>query len=274
MGSSPSDAAEIRNAISQPLKYLLNEIGYAVVFLNTSIVGLDAVEEGYQKPDSLNISWNPHDRESTARKARTFLLECVLIRAVAAINEFFYTLDKLPRFRALKRKNKESNANRVKRISTNVLGKDHYLIPGVVLAVHWRNRIVHHHRSKGELKSNEKRVLLANKDTISDRFKGLDVFDLLEHFKNRSPTLKDVSSLIAMTIRLAKGIHEGMQSNISKEDLSALLEYYDLYSDLEKVKRENSPNRLDSAIKNMFMSKAPCLVEAYFEHRGVLSKQD
>jgi hypothetical protein len=65
---------------SQPLSMLLADVGDAVASLNTVVVGLDAVEMGHEKPDSLDISWGPDNRRAAARKARKFVVEAVLVR--------------------------------------------------------------------------------------------------------------------------------------------------------------------------------------------------
>ncbi|WP_192357588.1 hypothetical protein [Mesorhizobium mediterraneum] len=74
----------LRGRRRQPLKDLLVSVGEAVANLNTAVVGLDAVEQGYEKPETLNISWNPNDRIAAARKSRRFLVEAVLVRVAEA----------------------------------------------------------------------------------------------------------------------------------------------------------------------------------------------
>jgi hypothetical protein len=52
----------------------MRDVGEAVANLNTVAVGLDAVEKGHKKSETLNISWDPGDRIAAARKARKFVL--------------------------------------------------------------------------------------------------------------------------------------------------------------------------------------------------------
>ena len=71
-GSSPDGTAS--DWQSQPLSALLADVGEAVANLNTAVVGLDAVEKGHERPENLDISWSPGDRQAASRKARKFLV--------------------------------------------------------------------------------------------------------------------------------------------------------------------------------------------------------
>ncbi|MGB8784776.1 MAG: hypothetical protein WCD02_16765 [Terriglobales bacterium] len=83
---------------SQPLSVLLEDIGEAVACLNTVVVGLDAVENGHPKPESLDISWSPADTRAASRKARRFIVEAVLVRVFEALHEHSRSFSCLPRF--------------------------------------------------------------------------------------------------------------------------------------------------------------------------------
>jgi hypothetical protein len=163
---------------------------------------LDAVENGYPKPDGLDISWNPTDRKIASRKTRKFVLESVLINLSEAINQYIVALSKLPRFNAIRAAWHEPKADssvwkKLTDISTNILGDKEYLIPASVLAVHWRNRIVHD-SSRAKLTTQQKALLQKNEEVIAAKYRGLSVDCLLCHFEEARPTLKDVSTLIAM----------------------------------------------------------------------------
>ena len=167
-GSNPDGVTlEEKKIHSQPFQILLRDIGEAVFTLNTAVVGLDAVERGHQKPATLNISWEPKDRKIAARKSRKFILESTMVRVSEVINQFVSALSKLPKFKDEKKEGGNGTSEKVAMIPTRVLEKDDYLIPGVVLLVHWRNRIVHPN-SNTELKPQQKKLLLSNKDIIAE----------------------------------------------------------------------------------------------------------
>ena len=235
--------------------------------LNTAVVGLAAVEKGYNKPDTLNVSWQPRDRRIAARESRKFILESVLVRVAEVINEFVLALSKLPRFEASRNawERGASSSEKISAVATSLLQKNDYLIPGVVLVVHWRNRIVHSD-SNAKLLHNQKQVLTRNKETIAELYRGLSVSKLLGDFDNQRPTLKDVSSLIAMTIKFARKIDRAMQGNLNKDELDAWLNHYGLVPMLEKVKAETSPEKRRASVCRLINSRAPLLLDAYLSH--------
>ena len=146
-----------------------------------------------------------------------------------------------------------------------MLDKDDYLVPAVVLLVHWRNRIVHP-SSNANLRHHERQALLNNKAIICDRYKGLDISELLKHFEYQWPTLKDASSLIAMTINLARKMDRAMPQNLSKEELDAWLDHYQIWPMLKKVKAETAPGKYRESVCRLFRSQAPYLLDAYCDH--------
>lgn len=266
-GSIPDGANSDKSVHSQALNCLLRDIGKAVFVLNTTVVGLDAVEKKHQKPETLDISWEPRDHKIAARKARKFIVESVLIRVSEAICQFATALSKLARFEDTRAKwdGDTSKPEKISTIASTVIDKDDYLIPAVVLLVHWRNRIVHVN-SSAKLKPHEKQILIKNASKIAERYRGLNISCLLYHFDKQRPTLKDVSSLIAMTINLARKIDASMQQNLTKDELDAWLEHYRIWPMLEKIKAETAPNKCTASVRRLFQSKAPRLLDSYLAH--------
>ena len=266
-GSIPDDVKSDTIVHSEALHVLLRDIGEAVFALNTAVVGLDAVEKGHKKPETLDISWQPRNRKIAARTSRKFIVESVMIHASEAIYQFTLALSKLNRFEPARAQWK-SNTNTSEKISTicaTVLDKDDYLTPAVVLLVHWRNRIVHA-SSNANLKHHERQVLLKNRAIIYDRYRGLDISELLIHFEARRPTLKDASSLIAMTINLARKMDRVMQQNLTKQELDAWLDHYRILPMLKKIKAETAPGKYRESVCRLFRSQAPYLLDAYRAH--------
>lgn len=268
VGSSPNGATK-EPPPSEPLSLLLKEIGGAVFSLNTLVVGLDAVENGHEKPASLDISWNPDDPQIAARKSRKFVLEAVLVRVSEALNQHVLALTKLPRLATVQSKFDINTpvAEKISKIATTLLGRENYLIPAVALLVHWRNRIVHV-KSHAKLTQNEMQLLRAHEEEIAEKYKGLSVNRLLCHFEEKRPTLKDISSLIAMSINLAREIDKALVQDLGKDDLDAWLNHYGVCYALKKVKAETSPKKIDEAIRRTIRSLAPMLLAPYLEHYG------
>ena len=266
-GSIPDGVKPDEIVHSQALHVLLRDIGKAVFALNTAVVGLDAVEEGHEKPDTLDISWQPCDRKSAARTSRKFIVESVMIHASEAIHQFASALSKLSRFEPARAqwKGNTAAAEKISAVCAIVLDKDDYLVPAVVLLVHWRNRIVHP-SSTAKLKHHERQVLLKNRAIICDRYRGLDISELLKHFEAQRPTLKDASSLIAMTINLARKMDRAMQQDLTREELDAWLDHYRIWPMLKKVEAETAPGKYRDSVCRLFRSQAPYLLDAYLAH--------
>lgn len=266
-GSSPDGVKSDRVSASQPLRTLLDDIGGVVFALNTVVVGLDAVEKGHQKPETLNVSWNPGCPKTAARKSRRFLLESTLVRVSEVVYQFVVALSKVSRFSDVRDEWEKcrSVSKRISTIASTVLDDDDYLIPGVVLLVHWRNRVVHPN-SNARLNPQQRQLLIEHKNVISTRYRGLDIELTLEHFNSGKPTLKDVSSLVAMTINLARKIDYAMQKNLSKDDLDAWLDHYQLVPMLKKIKAETSPMKYGDSACRLIRSRAPNLLDAYLQY--------
>ncbi len=267
-GSNPDGVATPQEPESQPLAVLLNNIGRSVFVLNTTVVGLDAVEQGHPKPDNLDISWDPQDRRIASRQSRKFVLEAVLVRASEAIAQYVSALSKLPRFASLKAgwTGDTSDAEKVYDIFAASVNDD-YLVSAATLVVHWRNRIVHD-GSKAKLTPRQKAALRNSEQEISDRYARLSVDCLLCHFEEGRPSLKDVSSLIAMSINAARHADRGIHANLTKDELDAWLAHYGLVQKLARVRAESSPAKLDASIGRVFQAEAPLLRDAYRLHYG------
>jgi hypothetical protein len=248
---------------SQPLSALLAEVGEAVACLNTAVVGLDAVEQGHEKPDGLDVSWSPDDRRAASRKARKFLVEAVLVRVFESLYEHSNSFARLRRFGKIvdKWSSETSKAEKIRDIYQAIVG-DRYLVAAAVLVAHWRNRIVHP-TSKAKLTASEKKLLRESDLEIERKYRGLSVDCLLCHFEERRPTLKDVSSLIAMIINLAREVDGTVSSDLDKNDLDAWLSHLGLDSDIERITAETKPEKVTASIRRMFASKAPILLSGY-----------
>jgi hypothetical protein len=263
-GSNPDDAATPQPGPIQPLTDFLGEVGEAVGNLNTAVVGLDAVEKGHEKPATLSISWNPRDRVAAARKARRFVLEAVLVRVAEALQQFVRAAAQLPRFKAVREnwaKSKTSNAEKLADFTAETLGDESYLSVGATLLVHWRNRVVHP-RSRAELSAKQRKTLTQSANEIEQNFAGLSVEKLLHDFEVGHPTLKDISSLIAMSIKMARAVDREI-NQLSGEDLETLLDYYDLRSKIEMIEVQTTPAKRSASVQRLLQSVAPGLAQSY-----------
>ena len=265
VGSIPAGVTK-STSHSQPLKTFLHDVGEAVAHLNTIIVGLDSVENGYQKPATLRISWSPSDPKMAARKARRFALEAILVRVCEALNQYVMAASKLPLVNsALKKKgDNPSNAEKLSDLADAVKLEDCFLVSGSCLLIHWRNRTVHV-KSDAKLTSAQIKILNSSGKEIENKFAAISVSKLLQDFEQRTPTLKDISTLIAMTIRLVRKIDSRL-GETSKEDLLVLIEHYNLNKNIEEIKKVDLPEKQFSSILQLLKTEAPGLAKSYQEH--------
>ena len=265
MGSNPNGAASSPATASplQPLKDFLVSVGEAVANLNTAVVGLDAVEQGHEKPETLSISWNPNDRIAAARKSRRFMVEAVLVRVAEALSEFVMVTARLPRFSSVRITwdSKTSRAEKLAEVAAEAFDSESYLVSGAALLIHWRNRVVHP-RSQASLAPQQEKKLRVASEEIERNFSGLSVDRLLKDFETGRPTLKDVSSLIAMSIRMAREVDKAVNV-LSNDDLDVLLEHYGLKARIAEIEAQTTPTKRHASVVRMLRSNAPGLVPAY-----------
>ena len=253
-GSNPDSTT-----ISEPLAAMLNNIGRAVDSLNSTVVGLDAVENGYPKPPSLDISWNPTDRTLASRIARKYVLEATLVTTSEVNKAFFTALGQISKFRCLF-DSEDTAAIRMTKIARHVVGNN-YLAVVPALITHWRNRIVH--SSTAALNRSDKRLLQESEGEIHTSYKHLSVDRLLAHFEEGRPTLKDVSCLIAMSINLARLVDRRLVQDFAKSDLDELMQHYGLPEVIQKIRATTKASKVDASVDQAFKSLAPKLLSAY-----------
>ena len=63
---------------SRAYKKFKTEVGQANHFLITIIIGLDAVEDGAQKKESFNTTWNPRNVKASVGRSRHYAIKSAL----------------------------------------------------------------------------------------------------------------------------------------------------------------------------------------------------
>lgn len=245
------------------LKSYLNAVGRTVHYLNTVVVGLAGVEtEVCKKPESLDVSWNPSDPKTSSRSARAYVLKSSIVFLAAELSEYVNELLKLP-VCALHLSKDLNKAERFKSLASHLGISDADLVVGPLLIIHWRNRIIHHN-SNARLTNAEKDQLNEAASEISEKYKNLNPALTLDHFENGTPTLKDVSSLIAMSINCAKAMDAQLSEPESYEDFIAWIEALGLGDKFERACRvsANAANPA-SSMNNFFVTNCPGMKRFY-----------
>jgi hypothetical protein len=185
------------------------------------------------------------------------------VRVFETLCQHSAVISRLPRFREVVGKwdGNTKWATKIWDIYKAIVGET-YLVSSAVLVVHWRNRIVHP-GSHARLQSTQKILLRNNDAEIAEKYKGLSVDCLLCHFEEGRPTLKDVSSLIAMAINLARQVDRNISSTLSQEDFDSWLEYFELPEAIKKVIAETKPEKRAASVRRVFQTRAPMLLDGY-----------
>lgn len=284
--SDTADCAQIESGTAktavafdtQALADFLKVVGNGVADLNTIAVGLAAIGPDHEKPEGLNISWAPKDPLVSARKARKAAVHAAMVVTVEALGQYVRTITKLPRFEKLttewnSRKPKPSAAERFSELAKllflpmcpvkDASGYDtQFRTCCVMLLIHWRNRHVHTN-SNAELTHQEKQLIHAHEERIRNDFAGIDLDQLFGDFKKNRPTLKEATTLIAMTIREVRAMDEAVYICRDAADLQAWLDHYKLTERIDRIKRESKSEKQRASILRMLHTHAPYLKPWY-----------
>jgi hypothetical protein len=263
---------------TQPLADFLQVVGNGVADLNTIAVGLAAIGQYHEKPEGLNINWAPKDPLVAARKARKAAVHAAMVVTVEALGQYVRAITKLPRFKELttewnSRKPKPSGAERFSELA-KLLFVPIYPVKGtsgydtqfrtccVMLLIHWRNRHVHTD-SNAELTHQERQLVHTHEERIRNAYAGLDLDQLLGDFKHNRPTLKEATTLIAMTIQEVRAMDEAVYNCHDAADVQVWLDHYKLTERIDKIQRESKPEKQRASVLRMLHTHAPYLKPWY-----------
>jgi hypothetical protein len=242
----------------------LETVGSAVHSLNTVCVGLHGVERSkFEKPEELTVSWHTNDPIASARKSRLFAVKASFVFVEEALLQYLKYAAKHPLAPEAVRKalSADSAAERIEELAKVVVLKKNYWAPMVMLMIHWRNRFVHA-SSKACLKPEQRKLLLREASAIKENHASIDIQDTLSHFDKNSVTLKDASTLIAVSIRLARNIDELLAiSGMSRDSIRYYLEYNEMASEYRNVLKINGVEVRERKVRAFFKTYLPFVDE-------------
>jgi hypothetical protein len=248
-------------------KPFINAVGKTVHHLNTIAVGLAGVESGAcSKPPGLDISWNPADIRASSRDARLFTLKSTIVFVAEEVCAYNSVIIGSPNIGDIQLPKNPDRSVKHLSLVEHLNIDEAPLFLGPLLLIHWRNKIIHR-KSNASLTAAQVESLRDASHEIKESYKNLCVIKLLNDFDRGLPTLKDVSSLIAMTINYVKCVESSIQEPQSQEDFESWLKHIDLYSDYERAQRvaaskPNPKGTMDSFIR----TNCPELFDAYQYH--------
>lgn len=247
------------------LQPFLDSVGHVVHYLNTIAVGLAGIESGIcTKPATLDISWNPKDIKASSRGARAFALNSAIVFLAEELGAYVNTILGYPGFKSVALPKDLDRAGNFVALHQHLKLAEDHLFLGVLVVIHWRNRIIHK-RSNAKLTKAQEMALLNNYSSVLyDDYKHLDAKLLLEHFVKKLPSLKDVSSLIALSINCVRRIEDSISEPKSPQEVEEWLSHLKLAGELERVIRAAANNpKPAQAVTNFFATHCPELAESY-----------
>lgn len=138
------------------LRPFLDSVGHVVHYLNTIAVGLAGVESGVcTKPTTLDISWNPKDIKSSSRGARAFALNSAIVFLAEELGAYINAILGCPGFRSIALPKDPDRAQKFIALHQHLELPEDQLFLGCLVAIHWRNRIIHKRSNAGLTKAQE-----------------------------------------------------------------------------------------------------------------------
>jgi hypothetical protein len=204
---------------SEGLKQFLKIVGEAVYNLNTICVGLEGVSSGsVTKPKTLTITWSTSDPSRTALSARRFAIRSSLIFVEQALSNYIDFISTCAnQTQKVKAACAETGtAPRITELSKNISEKEEYWLPFVILLIRWRNIVVHD--SKSNFSSIHRNSILNNSAIIKKRHAAIDVDKTLRNYDDEKITLKDFSTMMAITIRFVRHIDSKLEPSVADFD--------------------------------------------------------
>ena len=245
-------------------KPFIDSVGKTVHYLNTIAVGLFGVESGNcTKPEELNVSWNPSDIKHSSRDARQFTLKATIVFVAEELCAYNSQIIGSPNIGNIPLPKDADRSQKHLALTEHLKINDPALMLGPLLLIHWRNRIIHK-KSTAKLTSSQILNFKNANAEIKAKYKNLCTEKLLQDFEKGLPTLKDISSLIAMTINYVHAIEKLIPEPESKKDLENWLKNLGLFEQYERAQKV-SLNKPDPSryMANFFTTHCPNLLTAY-----------
>lgn len=245
-------------------KPFINAVGKTVHHLNTIAVGLSGVESGdCIKPLGLDVSWSPADIKSSSRDARLFSLKATIVFVAEELCAYNSIIINSPNIGEIKGAKKSDRSTKHQLLAEYLKIEPVPLFLGPLLLIHWRNKIIHK-KSNASLTLAQKQTFIADSLAVKSSYKNLCVEKLLDDFERGMPTLKEVSSLIAMTINYVNMIESLIPEPESKEDFESWLKHINLFSSYERIQRvaASKPNP-QRTMENFIRTNCPELYNVY-----------
>ena len=195
---------------SRAFRQFKTEMGQANHFLITIMVGLDAVEDGAQKRDTFNTTWNPQSINNSVMRSKQYAIKSSLALAVDNVDMYLRLCNREPKLYSTEESKDISETGhsvykKICRVIANHENLSEDKIAYLDLLIAWRNNLVHFDAENKLLPQTENYFGdKASNDVVTQKYH-LDFCKMLERFKNGDcPTFKEATTLISMAIHFVE----------------------------------------------------------------------
>ncbi len=212
-GSNPDIDIKGNFTMSEYLKTFKNKTGKSIFQLNMACYALGSVEN-LEKIDAqdvgFRVNFSTNNPKDAARATREYIIRSTL---VYVFENFYIFLKNLiqDRMESAWKDFQNSGKGKAENIKDFLQKKDFHFgaesyISVIYCLAKWRNRIIHD--SLNKLPEPLKSGLLADSNYYSKNHGNINIEQFIKHFEEDKPTLKDVSTIISVTIRSAEVIDQ------------------------------------------------------------------
>ena len=252
---------------SEGLKVFLKSVGNAVYSLNTICVGLDSIySDNFSKPKKLTITWKTNNPKESAISARSFAIRSSLVFVQEALLEYLKYLKNSPDqdSKIVEALDSDGAAKIIENLSNRIDKLENYWVSFVVLLIRWRNLVVHN--SKTDLSSQHIKVLHENSEIIKEMHSGIDVRITIGNFKSNKITLKDFTTMIAITLKYVRYIDANLIPNITNpESLAKIIRFKEIESEYKQVVGVNGLEKQRNKFETFLRTNLQTIDKTYYE---------
>lgn len=261
---------------SRAFRKFKTEMGQANHFLITIMIGLDAVEDGAQKRETFNTTWNPQNTEASVSRSRHYAIKSALAWTVDNLDMYLRLCNRIPRLYS----NDESleiakTRHSVYKKFRCVIGNHPELTVNqfayVDLLICWRNNSVHFDAENQLLPDSINYFKNVPVDDVVTNIYHLDVARMIERFnRGECPAFKEVTTLISMTIHFVEELDKLLLENIQQYEFLEVTLMQLLKSNVNKPSvfncKNTTPEKRKKKLKQLFVTVG--ISEEFYDKNG------
>ena len=252
---------------SRAFRKFKTEMGQANHFLITIMIGLDAVEDGAEKRESFNTSWNPENRTNTIVRSKKYAIKSALAWTVDNLDMYLRLCNREPRLyhddESLEiAKTKQSVYKKFRCVINNHTELSVNIYSYVDLLICWRNNLIHFDADNQLMPESIYYFKNIPSDDVITNTYHLDVSQMLERFNSGGcPTFKEAATLISMTIHFVEEL-----DNILLRDIQ---QYQFLEISLLKLLKSETETISAFSFKNTTIEKRKKRLKQFLVTAGI-----